>query len=234
MAPPGGDGLVQIGHVEVEPQILAGPGQSLAGLLAGRDLQASAPAPLMGQLPAGGWRVIRTRPARQRLGPAEVLAAPLPGHPGTWAMLTLARRDGRWILSADPGPHRVYPGQQARRQGLQLTWPQPEIRRPAGAEVRLAINLRNSRPVTWRNQRDDCAHVTAWLLDPAGQRLQASPWLAYARGAPVPTLQPGETISVPVTLATPHTHTLPAGRYGLDGVLVQLNLRSGPGTLILR
>ena len=132
----------------------------------------------MGQLPADGWRVILTRPARQHLGPAEFLAAPLPGHQGAWAMVILGHRDGLQTLSADPGPLRAYPGQAARRQGLQLTWPGPELVLPAGTPVQLTINLRNCRPGTWHNERDDSAYVAGWLLGPAWQRLQASPWLA--------------------------------------------------------
>lgn len=139
-----------------------------------------------------------------------------------------------WIFSAGPGPVLVYPGQAARREGLRLTWPQPELRLPAGLAVQLTVNLSNSRPDVWRNQRGDSAHVAGWLLDPAGQRLRASPWLAYGHGASIPALQPGETISLPVTLGTPDTGALPVGRYGLDAILVQLNLRSSFGTLVLR
>lgn len=233
-SPDGGAGLVQVGHVEVEQPVLTGPGQPLAGLLAGRELRVTITDEMMGQLPADGWRVISTQPAREHLGPAEVLAAPLPGHQGAWALVNLARRDGVWIFSADPGPVLVYPGQAARRHGLRLTWPQPELHLPAGVPVQLTVNLHNSTPDVWRNQRNDSAHVAGWLLDPAGQRIQASPWIGYGHGASIPALQPGETISLPVALSTPDTGALPAGRYGLDAVLVALNLNSSPGTLILR
>lgn len=232
-APPGA-GLVQVGHVEVEQPVLAGPGQPLAGLLAGRELRGTVPAEVIDRLPADGWRVISTRPASQHLGPAEVLAAPLPGRQGAWALVALARRDGAWIFSADPGPVLVYPGKAARRHGLRLTWPQPELRLPAGLPVQLTVNLHNSRPDVWRNHRDDSAYVAGWLLDPAGQRLQASPWIAYGHGASIPALQPGQIISLPVTLVTPDTGALPAGRYGLDAVLLALDLRSSPGNLVLR
>ena len=98
----------------------------------------------------------------------------------------------------------------------------------------MVINLQNTRQQAWHNLCEDSAYVAGWLLDAAGQRLQKSPWLGYAPLPPLPPLQPGQTISLPVTLATPDADSLPSGRYGLDAMLVQLNLRSGPGTLLLR
>lgn len=226
--------LLQLGHVEIEPHTLTGPGGALATLLAGLESDVLVPGHQMDRLPADGWRLVWTRPSRDHRAQSEVLAAPLPGQHGCWALVVLNRRDGRWVVTADPGPLQVYPGKAARRQGLVLGWPRPQFRRRAGTPLKLVIKLQNTRQQAWHNLCDDSAYVAGWLLDPAGQRLQKSPWLGYAPLPPIPTLQAGQTISLPVTLATPDTESLPSGRYGLDAVLVQLNLQSDPGTLLLR
>jgi hypothetical protein len=226
--------LVQLGHVDIDPGSLTGPGTSLIGLLGDRVPDVRAAAEHLGQLPGDGWRSVHESVSGHG-GRSEVLAAPHPDQADSWVMVNLAERDGSWIVSVNPGPVRVYPGRAARREGLRLAWPEPVIERPAGGPFDLVINLENTSARVWRNQCDDHAHVAGWLLDPAGHWIRSarSSWIAYARIGLLPTLRPGQIASLPVTVATADATSLPAGRYGLEAFAVALNLRSEPGVLLL-
>ena len=85
----------------------------------------------------------------------------------------------------------------------------------------------------WLNGHGDSAYVRGWLLEADGNRLEDSPWFAYGAGDELPTLQPDETVSLPVDLASYAYQTLQADTYQLEAVVVALDLQSTPGAITL-
>jgi hypothetical protein len=187
------------------------------------------------QLPQNGWRLIHQSPAQGNWGGSEVFAAPHPGVADSgWAVATLSSpgRGRKWILSADPGPVRPVPGRAARRAALSLSWADG-LRSPAGSIPELSIRLRNDSDQVWSNEHSDSAYVRGWLLDGDGNRLEESSWFAFGAGDPLPRLRPGETVVLPVEMASYAYQNLSAGTYQLEAVIVTLDLRSTLGSVVL-
>lgn len=226
--------LVQLGHVDVDQADLGADGTELSELIGvDRDVTVAAGAQEgLDALPPSGWRRVHQRSADKFRGRAEVLAAPHPDGRGTWAIVNLAERDGTWLLSVDPGPMRAFPGRAARRANLSLTWPAGLVA-PAGAVPDLDIELLNESDSVWLNQCDDSAHVRAWLLDSDHRRIETTPYFAFGHGRSLPTLQPGQACTLPVTWATSTIQTLPPGTYPLKAIAVALNLSADGGALTL-
>ncbi len=227
--------LVQLGHVDVDPEVLTGGGEPLRAAIGAEQPIDDHLGEIAGGLPADGWRLVHRSAAQPGLGVSEVFAAPC-GDPATggWAMASLSalRPDGARILSADPGPIRVFPGRAARRAGLSLTWPD-DLTPRAGSIPELEIRLRNQTDQVWSNDPEDSAHVLGWLLDSNGERLQRSPWHAHGLGDLLPTLHPGEMVMLPVAMASFEYVGLGRGTHQLDALVVALGLRSSAGSLTL-
>jgi hypothetical protein len=218
--------LVQLGHVEVDPYLLTGPGTTLdAAIGSERHLEVRAAPGELGRLPRDGWRRVVADPDRG-IGAREVLAAPLPDGAGTWALVNLAENEDVWILSADPGPIAPHPGRAARRRGLHLRWAARSIAATAGSVLALTIDLRNGSDRTWTNQFDDSATVRGWMSDREGRPLLASSWFAYGHTRSLPALQPGEAVALPISLEPLDTTLLVPGDYQIEACLVALNLHS--------
>lgn len=224
------DGLdrVQLGHVDVDPDVLNLPGSSLRELMSsGRDWDVQVPEAVWDELPGSGWRRIRSRADTVGSGRSEQLAAPHPDVAGAWVLINLAERAGRWIVSADPGPVEVAPGRASRRRGLRLTWPTGEICACSVADITgLTIELHNELGSVWKPGPRDGGAVFAWLSEEDGTALPACPWFAHGGGGSDLTLQPAAVLVLPVTaIAVPDAEP-PPGTYQLTALLTSLNLRS--------
>lgn len=233
-----GDGeleLVQLAHLDIHPSVLADDGVPLASLMPSNgEFDDPNATEQLAELPPTGWRLVKERAANGHpIEPGGTYAAPHPDHDGKWAILDLGQRNGRWDFSANPGPLRVYPGRAARRKNLRLTWSTGVIEVKAGAEPVLSIDLQNVGNDDWINVRDDSTHIFGWLLNPEGERIVDSAWMSYGHGPSLPTLTPGATVTLPVTVKTPRFAALPPGSYGLEALLAALNLRSNRGSLRL-
>lgn len=227
--------LMTLGYVDVAPAVLAGSGTSLHELIQVDGSVEDHVGHLAEDLPQSGWRLVHRSPGQDDWGGSEVFAAPRVGTPdGGWAMATLSARSGGsdWILSADPGPIRVFPGRAARRAGLSLTWPD-NLTGEVGKMPELEIRCRNGTDKAWTNDRGDTAYVRGWLLDADGNPLEGSSWFAYGNGDTLPTLQPGEDVLLPVTMASYDYESLGPGRYEIAAVAVALDLRSAPGSIVM-
>jgi hypothetical protein len=225
--------LVQVGDVEVDPVFLAGPGETLSSLLAGRDIDGLPGGKCPKGLPADGWRVIRAWPERGALGRSEVLAAPVDGYRDAFAVITLYERNGKLVASYDANPVAAHPGKAIRRQDLRLQWRDQVLRARARQPLNLTIDLVNTSWRPWHNVADDGQFVMGWLLDPDGNRVRAGPF-SYSRSHQnLPCLRSDELVKLPVHIVIPDAATLPAGSYGLAATLQDLDLRSDRATLIL-
>jgi len=235
---PGGGGadltMVSLGHVDIDPQVLTGEGGSLREAIGGRPLDDRI-GEIAERLPRAGWRLIHRSPAQGDWGGSEVFAA-LCGETADsgWAVATVSAPGGGgdWILSADPGPVSVFPGRAARRAALSLSWPD-DLSATAGSIPELSIRLRNETDRVWSNDRGDMAYVAGWLLDADGRRLEESSWFAFGVGDTLPTLQPGEMVTLPVAMASFDYQSLSPGNYQLDAMVVALDLCSAAGSIVL-
>jgi hypothetical protein len=218
---------LQIGWVDVDPERLREPGSDLDGVL--DRLQ---PADLRFDLdafPRSGWRQIEDL---DRLGiRRHTCAAPHPAEAAGWSLLTAARNEDRWIISGDPCPSVPIRGRAARRRDLRLRWPEEAIIAPAGSVPQLTIRLHNVGNVLWVG--GDGPRTVAWITDLAGERLPAATRYAYRGVAGELRIEPGESIPCTVALLTEGVQLLPAGDYGLQAILVDLNLKSNRGALRL-
>jgi hypothetical protein len=199
--------MVQLGHEEVRADALAGTGTSLPAAIAGRPLASEPGLPeLLDELPTDGWRVVDSGEHGRLL----TLAAPHHELRGAWALAYLRKRSDRWHLSSTAMPEFPRPGKASRRRHLRLTWPQSPITAPAGCVPPLTVTLTNV----------------------SGERLPAAGWFAYGDQNPVELPTGASTELVPV-LATENADGLPPGEYGLEAVLLALDLPSDRGRLRL-
>jgi hypothetical protein len=166
------------------------------------------------------------------IDPSRTFAAPHPAQPNAWALVNITETSSGWRTSADPGPVVPLPGRPARRRGLRLDWPTRPFTGSPDALPELTITIRNTAVQPWHNVGRDSAHIQAWLLDAAGRRLPASPFVLHGALPRLPDLAAGEGAPLPVTIASPE-HISAPGRYGVQAVAVALNLWSGIGAVAL-
>ena len=229
--------LVQLGSVDVHPDVLRGPGTDLATAIGPRPLLRDswdACQAIRALLPSAGWRVAQVRAARGSARAAAALAAPCPGEPGAWVLAFLAEDNGQWLFSGDPEPARPRPGRAARRRYLRLDCPAVPVIAAAGQPPDLSLRLTNTGASGWGNG-PDIMRVLAWITDPrTGEPLPAQRTFAQAGSEHFPVeLAAGESIIIPARTATRDAGQLPPGSYGLTALLTAVNLRSAPGTLHL-
>lgn len=220
---------VTLGDVDIDSDVLSGGGGTLRDAIGGRPIDNQIGEIV--ELPQAGWRLIHGTPATGDWGGSETFAAPYTDTADSgWALASVSapHDGGDWILSADPGPVRVFPGRPARRAALSLTWPGGPRATAASISI-LSIQLCNESDRLWSNERGDSAYVRGWLLNAAGRRLETSSFFVFGSGHGLPTLQPGEVAMLPVEMATFDYHSLPQGTYQLDAMLVELNLQAAAG-----
>jgi hypothetical protein len=222
--------MVQLGHEEVRADALAGTGTSLPAAIAGRPLASEPGLPeLLDELPTDGWRVVDSGEHGRLL----TLAAPHHELRGAWALAYLRKRSDRWHLSSTAMPEFPRPGKASRRRHLRLTWPQSPITAPAGCVPPLTVTLTNVSGELRRETMSDTHAAIAWIVDgKTGERLPAAGWFAYGDQNPVELPAGASTELVPV-LATENADGLPPGEYGLEAVLLALDLPSDRGRLRL-
>ena len=210
-------GSLSIGGFDVEP----------GGLIAGGvdweqiepvDVENEIGSDVAQALPLNGWRELELAglpaPSHHRM-----FAAP---HATGWAVAHLVEAEGRRILSADPGPHAPRPGRPARRAGLVLQL-EDGARTDFDGLNALVATLTNDSTQTWFADGGDSGHVHAWLLNERGERLATS-WLAYAPLTEILTdLGPQESVDLRLNFGPPASE-LPLGTYGIEMLLVALDL----------
>lgn len=169
-------------------------------------------------LPLTGWRELELAgmplPSRRRM-----FAAPN----GTgWAVAHVAEAEDRRILSADPGPHTPRPGRPARRAGLVLQLMDGAHTHFDGLNS-LVATLTNDSTQTWFADGGDSGQVHAWLINERGERLATS-WFAYAPLTEIlADLGPHESVDLRLNFG-PVTSEFPSGTYGVEMVLISLDL----------
>lgn len=224
--------MVSLGEVDIDPKVLTGEGRSLREAMGVRPVDDRI-GEIEERLPRVGWRLIHRWPAQHGWGGSEVFAAPCGETADSgWALASASGGGGDWILSANPGSVRVFPGRAARRAGLVLSWPD-DLTATAGSIPELNIRLGNDTDRVWSSGPGDTAHVRGWLLDVSGRRLEKSSLFAYVAGEILPTLQPGEVVTLPVAMAFFDYQSLGPGDYQLAAVAVALDLRSTAGSIAL-
>jgi hypothetical protein len=226
--------LVQLGLLEVDPRVLATEGVSLDNAMAGRRLvNALALAEIRDQLPAQGWREVRSDDFGVDEGKMLTLAAPHHRVPDAWVLASLSERDDQWLFSASPEPNSVWPGKAFRRRHLRLTWPRSPIVASAGRVPELPVTVTNTAAELWRGMPGDIQAPVTWIVDAeTGERLTPQGWFAYG-GASTAELAAGASKDLVAILATHGADELPPGEYGLEAVLLTLDLRSDRGHLRL-
>ncbi|WKX01806.1 MULTISPECIES: hypothetical protein [Rhodococcus] len=140
--------------------------------------------------------------------------------PDAWVLVVVAEVEEIWTVSAHPGPIWVHRCRAARRLGLELRWP-GEHTCKAGSLPGVTIDLVNTANRKWINDAGDQMTVRGWLLDKKGEPIR--PALSLFSHAPtLPTLNPGDRISLRVTLVTREVVDFPPGRYALAAELNDL------------
>lgn len=221
---------LQVGRVEADPSDLdPAAGSPITDLLAERQLDRTSIA-MPEELPTTGWRRIAHRPASSGFGEIEVLATPHPTQPGTWLLARLAEHCGRWSLQVERDPVAPIPGRAQRRADLRLTWP-PRMITVAGETPEIHTILTNVGETTWTNVGNDHNTVFGWILDSHGERIQQDNRYNYSGMTMIPTLAPGESVTLWVLMKTPGLESLSPGRYDVECQLFALGLRSELGTL---
>ena len=221
-------GLVRLGSLEVDPAALEGPGSSLWDLIGGRKLTLRSPDDLL-DLPRQGWRPIF--PSWEFIdNPRDVFAAPHPHQRSAWVLVFLHWIGEAWTVSTDPGPVPVRRPCAARRAGLELRW-SAEQTATVGTLPELSIDVLNTADHVWRNDVGDHMTVRGWVLGPDGERLGTGVML-LAHAPPLPDLAPCGRMSLQVNLGS-DIEELAAGRYRVVAELLDLQLQSPPGTLVL-
>jgi hypothetical protein len=182
---------------------------------------------LMEALPVSGWRKVTERPRGDRPS-NELFAAP---RDGGWAVASVGSAPGappRFM--GDMGTYRLRPDQETRRQGLQLSWQDP-IRVAVSDFGSVTVTLTNTAEVVWTPDPEDHRFVHGHFLDETGQAPERCQF-GYGRyegewkGV---SLAPGEAIDLPVRFG--HDDAPGPGAYGIEAILVSLNLRSSKGIL---
>ncbi|OUS95312.1 hypothetical protein CA951_13590 [Rhodococcus sp. NCIMB 12038] len=220
--------VVRLGSLEVDPAELEAPGSSLWDLIGGRKLTLRSPDDLL-DLPSQGWRPIF--PSWEFIdNPREIFAAPHPHQRNAWVLVFLHWIGEAWTVSTDPGPVPMRRSNAARRAGLELRWP-AEQTATAGTLPELSVDLLNTADHLWTNDVGDHMTVRGWALGPDDQPLGTGVQV-FANAPRLPDLAPGDRMSLRVNPGS-DIEDLAPGRYRLVAELLDLELRSPPGTLVL-
>jgi hypothetical protein len=220
--------LVQIGPEDVNPAVLAEAGHDVQELV-GRFAPVTHALVDLAAFPQGGWREV----SRLEPGPRTQrfrFIAPSREDPAGWALLTYMTWPGGWHLNGDPGPLFPRPGRPTRRRNLRLCWARQAITAPTGSVPHLSMTLHNLADEPWA--ATDALDTMAYLLDRDGDPLpqpSVASWEPKDRRAIAST----SSITIIPTLTTLDVERLPAGRYQLEAVLTDLELKSDLGTLDL-
>jgi hypothetical protein len=183
---------------------------------------------LRAELPDTGWREVTVRDPRGLAANRQLFAAPTDVG---WATALIGpQAEGLPLFMGDMGRYRLRPDQATRRQGLQLSWEEPL--RVASSDLNdVNVALTNTTDAVWMPDPEDHAFVHGHFLDEQGQS-PVNCSFAYGshqgqwKGV---VLAPGESMQLPVTFS--HDGPPERGSYGIEAVLVSLNLRSPKGTL---
>ena len=181
------------------------------------------------ELPRSGWRTVTVRAWGDRPS-NRLFAAP---RDGGWAVVSVGIvPDGLPIFMGDIGTYQLRPDQESRRQGLRLTWKDP-LRVSVSDLDTVTVTLTNTTDVGWTPDPQDHAFVHGHFLDGNGRPPERCHF-AYGghqgqwRNA---SLAPGEALELPVIFG--HDDAPEPGSYGIEAILVSLNLRSPKGTITI-
>lgn len=228
----GGPTAVQLGHLDVDPAALTGGGAGLWQVIGtGRNLDVRVPREFLDVLPESGWRLVHANPAGVKRGRSEMLAAPYSPAAGGWAVVNLAERDGKWIVSCNPGPLQVYPSRADRRARLSLSWAS-ELTALASSLPELTVLLSNTSSSTWRNVADDGQFIAAFLYEEGSPR-EGLRYVSTAHRR-LDDLEPGQSVELPVAFQPAASQLYAPGRYDIDARLIDLDLRCPDAVITLR
>lgn len=184
---------------------------------------------LMPELPQSGWRSVNVRAWGDRPS-NRLFAAP---KDGGWAVASVGIvPDGLPIFTSDIGTYQLRPHQESRRQGLRLTWRNP-LRVAVSDLDTVTVTLTNTTDVAWTPDPEDHAFVHGHFLDENDQAPERCHF-GYRRSQGEwenVSLAPGEALELPVGFG--HDDPPEPGSYGIEAILVSLNLRSPKGTLAI-
>jgi hypothetical protein len=220
--------LVQIGPDDVDPAVLTAGGVDVAELLA-RFVPVTRRQVDLAAFPTTGWRQV----SRLEVGSGGAarfrFLAPHRQDPAGWALLTFMTWTDGWLQNGDPGPLFPRPGRPSRRQFLRLRWPREPIVTQAGREPSLALSLQNISDRPWVGS--DAMETSACLLHRDGHRLPVPNVRTWQPVRKHRSIVPGGSVTINPTLVTLDVSRLPAGNYGLEAELIDLELKSDVGAL---
>lgn len=216
--------LLELDGVEIQPQLLEGPGGPLVDLLAGYGLGADR-AGVAADL-QGGWRLVAQWPPRHAEDAAlDFLAAPTAEG---WRVLQVIRHpDGHADLRVGSHAAQARPGTAARRAGLELRWVPRPGHTPAPEDLGLGLELVNVSDRPWHSHPEDTVQAAAWFIAADGTQLGEDGFAYRVDGSqamPV-TLEPGAAVPLPFSCDTDAVrgHAGPVGIYAWQ---ISLRLRS--------
>ncbi len=183
---------------------------------------------LRAELPDTGWREVTNRDSAGPRPDRKLFAAPVDGG---WATaLVWPQPEGPPVFMGSIATFQLRPIQEIRRRGLALSWTEP-LRVTASELNALTVTLTNTTDSVWTPDPEDHDFVHGHFLDDAGQS-PATCSFGYARQVPGfrgVSLAPGESLPLPVVFG--HDKASAPGGYGVEAILVSLNLRSPKATL---
>ena len=220
--------LVQIGPDDIDPAVLTAGGVDVAELLA-RFVPVTRRQVDLAAFPTTGWRQV----SRVEVGSGGAarfrFLAPHRQDPAGWALLAFMTWTDGWLQTGDPGPLFPRPGRPSRRQFLRLRWPPEPIVTQTGREPSLALALQNLSDQPWVGT--DAMETSACLLDPDGHRLPLASVRTWQPVRKQRSIGPRGSVTITPTVVTLDVLQLPAGNFGLEAELIDLELKSDVGAL---
>jgi hypothetical protein len=229
------------GH-DVPTERLDGAGSGLLPLLGSEAIELVNHAELEEYLvafstPSTGWRVLTRSEALDSADSIHVLCG-TPEEDGRWSVASVDRDETGWRLRSIMSSQLVHAGRAKQRQQLVFRWGSTVLRARQDELGHLTTVLENVSSEHWEEVNERRSRVVGWLSDEeTGAPLAREERFAYApyqgkQKGPI-TLEPGESIELPVRMLTLATDTLASGRYLLRARLIPLDLVADAALLVV-
>ncbi len=223
----------QLGLYEVTADMVAADGESLTEVLQRFALTAPAVISLDAAvaLPQAGWRLIH----ESNLKSHDNVAYSAPGSDG-WAVLQLHRapENSNWEAGWTSEFIPLLPSKQARAERLIFRWAADQFAWRAGGPPALRATLTNLSSSPFPDNAEDFVGAIVFLLTSDGDELPANGFFVHSLSSHPDVVAPGETISVPLPIATLDCERLAAGEYQAVSRLVSLDLPAGPVPVLIQ
>lgn len=146
-----------------------------------------------------------------------------------WTLVHATRPpDGEWSLTCDGEQHPELPSRAARCSTITLAWTAERFSWVSGDPPTLAATLHNHGSGAFPACDEDFVAGVAHLLTAAGESLPYEAYFAYGSGTFPAVAEPGESVAVPLHLATTDAASLPPGEYLAVARLICLDVITEP------